>query len=163
MKYILAPFSNMPSKMWRISNYLNIILYLNNVYNLTPVIFCSKEEYNYALEKKIFLDVNIEYVFGNKDFDYIFNEVKSSIFYLGNDTGIMHVAAHFNIPIFSIFSSRDLQGKWEPDTYRVKIYRNKVDCEVCLLSTCPYNNKCTELTSSSVVLNDIDLFLKNII
>jgi ADP-heptose:LPS heptosyltransferase len=159
MKYILAPFSNMPAKIWNINKYNIIINSLHKEFNVSPIIICSKNEYDYAMNNNLFLDNKIEFIFGSKDFNIIFSKVKNSLFYLGNDTGIMHVAAYFNIPIFAIFSSRDLLGKWEPDNNNVIIYRNNVDCAGCLYNICPYNNLCIEETTSADVYTDIKLFL----
>ena len=162
MKYTLAPFSNMPSKLWNFDNYAEIIKILYKNYNLSPIIYCSAKEHKFAVENNVFKGLPVDYVSGVNDFKFIFENISKSLFYVGNDTGIMHVASYFNLPIFSLFSSRDLPGKWEPDSERVKIYRNRVECEGCLLSICPINNLCMEKTPVPVVLNDIIAFLDSL-
>ena len=159
MNYILAPFSNMPSKMWGLDHFIVIAIFLQNVFKLQPIIFCSKEEYELVVRRNLFSEIDVEYVVNAEDFKIVFDKVQSALFYLGIDTGIMHVAAYFDKPIFSIFSSRDALGKWTPDSSFVRIYRNDVDCKGCLLLICPFNNKCMESTSSAVVLKDLESFL----
>lgn len=159
MDYILAPFSNMPSKMWGFDHFIDIVIFLQNEFKLRPIIICSKEEYELVVRRNLFSGIDVEYIVNAEDFKNVFDKVQSALFYLGIDTGIMHVAAYFDKPIFSIFSSRDVLGKWAPDSSFVRIYRNDVDCKGCLLVDCPFNNKCMESTSTGVVLKDLEFFL----
>ena len=159
-RYVLAPFSNMQSKLWGFSKYEKVANFLYSNYKLSPVIFCSKKDYEYAVKNDLFIDINCLYVAGSLNFKKIFNDIKQSIFYLGNDTGIMHVASLYDVPIFAIFSSRDVQGKWEPDSKDVYIYRTNPECSLCLLSICPYNNLCLENISTKDIIRDLKKFLK---
>ncbi|MGO9059421.1 MAG: glycosyltransferase family 9 protein [Candidatus Binataceae bacterium] len=59
-----------------------------------------------------------------------------------NDSGVQHLAAAAGTPSVSIFSSRDVEGKWHPYGSRNRVLRNWVECDTCLLDICPYNNRC---------------------
>ena len=69
-------------------------------------------------------------------------------FYLGNDTGSMHLAASAGIPCIGIFSSHNYRGKWQPlGEGHESIYPSvRLDCEVCGLSDCKYGQpaKCID-------------------
>jgi ADP-heptose:LPS heptosyltransferase len=69
-------------------------------------------------------------------------------FYLGNDTGVMHLAAAVGIPCVGVFSARNWPGIWEPYGRGHKVLRFDVPCSGCHLSICNQDLKC--LTNISV-------------
>jgi ADP-heptose:LPS heptosyltransferase len=56
--------------------------------------------------------------------------------YLGNDTGVMHLAASVGTPCVAIFSARDFPGLWEPMGSGHRILRHETDCAGCMLVEC---------------------------
>jgi heptosyltransferase-3 len=74
--------------------------------------------------------------------------MENARFYLGNDTGVMHLAAAVNIRCVAIFSSRDWPGIWEPYGKGHKVLRHDLPCSGCKLSVC--NQKLECLTNISV-------------
>ena len=69
-------------------------------------------------------------------------------FYLGNDTGVMHLAAAVGVPCVAVFSARDWPGKWEPYGPAHKVLRFDVPCSGCRLEVCDRGLIC--LTNLSV-------------
>lgn len=69
-------------------------------------------------------------------------------FYLGNDTGVMHLAAAMGRPCVGIFSALDWPGRWFPYGEGHQVLRHEVPCAGCLAQRCPYANEC--LTGISV-------------
>lgn len=63
-------------------------------------------------------------------------------FYLGNDTGVMHLAAAVGKPCVGIFSSRDWPGIWEPYGVGHKVLRFEVPCSGCELMVCDKDLQC---------------------
>jgi heptosyltransferase III len=63
-------------------------------------------------------------------------------FYLGNDTGVMHLAAAVGKPCVAIFSARDWPGIWEPYGKGHKVIRFDVPCSGCQLAVCDKDLKC---------------------
>jgi ADP-heptose:LPS heptosyltransferase len=58
-------------------------------------------------------------------------------FYLGNDTGSMHLAAVAGIPCVAIFSAHNYRGLWYPfGDKNNQILRADCECENCRLQTC---------------------------
>lgn len=57
-------------------------------------------------------------------------------FYVGNDTGAMHLAAAVNTPCIAIFSAREPPGSWYPYGKKNIILRKEVRCQNCYLSGC---------------------------
>ena len=56
--------------------------------------------------------------------------------YIGNDTGVMHLAASEKVPCVAVFSARDLPGKWEPLGTGHTVLRSDVPCAGCMLVRC---------------------------
>ncbi len=68
--------------------------------------------------------------------------MEKSRFYLGNDTGVMHLAAAVGRPCVAIFSSQDWPGIWEPYGTGHQILRFEVPCAGCRLAVCDQELKC---------------------
>ena len=67
--------------------------------------------------------------------------LKNATFYLGNDTGVMHLAA-----------SLDWPGRWFPYGAGHQVLRHEVPCAGCLSHHCPHANEClTGITIDSVM------------
>ena len=56
--------------------------------------------------------------------------------YVGNDSGVMHLAASVKTRCVAIFSARDAAGLWEPYGEGHRVLRKHVPCAGCLLSEC---------------------------
>ena len=67
-----------------------------------------------------------------------------------NDSGPMHVAAAFGIPIAAIFGPTD-HTTTSPLAENCRIIRKEVDCAPCLLRQCPTDHRCME----AVTVNDV--------
>jgi len=63
-------------------------------------------------------------------------------FYVGNDTGVMHLAAAMKRPCVGIFSAQDWPGIWEPYGKGHKIIRLAVECAGCQLKECNRQLEC---------------------
>jgi ADP-heptose:LPS heptosyltransferase len=63
-------------------------------------------------------------------------------FYLGNNTGVMHLAAAVGIPCVAVSSARDWPGIWEPYGSGHKVLRFDVPCSGCKLEACDKELQC---------------------
>ncbi|GKS59017.1 hypothetical protein YTPLAS18_25440 [Nitrospira sp.] len=71
--------------------------------------------------------------------------------YLTNDTGPMHVAAAFGVPVVAVFGPTDWRST-APFGDRHALIRQPVDCAPCLLRECPIDHRCmTRVTVDHVV------------
>lgn len=62
--------------------------------------------------------------------------LRRSAFYLGNDTGAMHLAAAVGTPCVAIFSARQPPESWHPYGSGHVVLRKHVPCRNCHLSVC---------------------------
>ena len=68
-----------------------------------------------------------------------------------NDSGPMHVASAFDIPIVAVFGSTDHTTTC-PASERVRIVRKETNCAPCLLRQCPTDHRCmTAIEASDVI------------
>ena len=68
-----------------------------------------------------------------------------------NDSGPMHVAAAFNVPIVAVFGPTD-HTTTSPFSDKNRIIRKEADCAPCLLRHCPTDHRCMEaITVDDVV------------
>ena len=57
-------------------------------------------------------------------------------FYVGNDTGAMHIAAAVGTRCLGVFAARDVVGAWYPFGENHTVIRKNVACQNCFLSVC---------------------------
>lgn len=83
-------------------------------------------------------------------------------FYLGNDTGSIHMAAAAKIPCIGIYSSIAPKGLWEPFGEKNRILRTRMDCEQCGRNQCRYGypSRCIDAISVETVVQAVGAFLK---
>jgi heptosyltransferase-2 len=67
--------------------------------------------------------------------------VKRCQLFLTNDTGPMHVAAAFKVPLVAVFGPTDWQTT-SPFGVDAKLVRQPVSCAPCLLRECPIDHRC---------------------
>jgi heptosyltransferase-2 len=67
--------------------------------------------------------------------------IKRCNLFLTNDSGLMHVAAAFGIPMVAIFGPTD-PDKTGPIGGNARIVRHTVDCSPCLKEVCPSDHRC---------------------
>lgn len=67
-----------------------------------------------------------------------------------NDSGPMHVAAAFDVPMVAIFGPTD-HTTTSPFTRQWRIVREPVDCAPCLLRQCPTDHRCMDRVTAEMV------------
>lgn len=83
--------------------------------------------------------------------------IKRCNFFITNDSGPMHVAAAFAVPLVAIFGSTDHTGT-SPYSSNSVVVRNDIDCAPCKLRECPTDHRCmTSVTAEAVVTVALEL------
>lgn len=87
--------------------------------------------------------------------------LRRCVLYLGNDTGVMHLAAAVGTPCVAIFSARDHPGRWEPYGGNHVVLRREVPCAGCMLETCvEMDMRCMKEIGVDDVLNAAEEVLR---
>ena len=82
--------------------------------------------------------------------------LKKSQFFIGHDSGPMHMAGCVGTPCVAIFSARNLPGLWYPRGDLNQVIYHKTDCAGCGLTVCVENNKkCILSISVEEVVNAV--------
>ncbi|HEX8960842.1 MAG TPA: lipopolysaccharide heptosyltransferase II [Geobacteraceae bacterium] len=77
--------------------------------------------------------------------------VKRCDFFVTNDSGPMHLAAAFDVPLVAIFGPTD-HTTTSPFSQRTALVRQETDCAPCLKRECPTDHRCmTAVTAGDVV------------
>jgi len=64
-------------------------------------------------------------------------------FFITNDSGPMHIATAFNVPLVAIFGPTD-HSTTSPFSDRAVVVRQDAECAPCLLRECPTNHRCMQ-------------------
>ena len=82
--------------------------------------------------------------------------------YLGNDTGLTHIAARLGIPTVAIFSGIDPTGMWAPVGPSVTVIKAPVPCSPChilVLEDCRHEHACIRRIGEEAVRRPLRLTL----
>jgi len=149
--FALAPSSKWESKIWSEKRFREVVQNLILQKNLFPVIFGGIEdrEVGNRLLESWKIGANAA---GKLNIREAAAALRHCLFYLGNDTGTMHLAASVGTPCVAIFSAIDWAGRWKPFGEDHQIFRQTVPCEGCLSSICKFESQCLEAIGVKDVL-----------
>ncbi len=94
--FIIAPFASIEIKNWSINNYLKVSEIISEKLNLNCV-FVSDSHYNMKnMDKKI---INL---MGKTNLNDVVGLIKNSKFFIGNDSGLIHIAKALEKKTFAV-------------------------------------------------------------
>jgi len=132
----IGPGSKMPAKRWEEARFAELGRRLIATYNAQPVIFGGPEDEPLAL--RLIAQWGRGFIAaGQLDVRASAAALSRCRFYVGNDTGTMHLAAAAGIPCVALFSARDYPGLWEPYGDGHIILRHDPPCAGCGQQICP--------------------------
>jgi len=127
--------SKMKVKRWPRERYAEVVKRLIEEYDIWPVVFGGKEDEQLA--RSLVEDWGRGYVAAGR------LSVREGIaamgrcaFYLGNDTGTMHMAVAAGLKCAAVFSARNPPGLFFPYGEGHRVFRKAVECEGCRLVEC---------------------------
>jgi len=128
----LHPFASYPEKSWPLENFAEAATRLQQSQGLTPVIFGGGGDRK-LLERGVHLFPagTIDLV-GKCNLRVSMAVLQRSSRYIGNDSGIMHLAAAVGVPLVAIFgpTSPDRFGPW---CHSARVVSNRFPCSPCRL------------------------------
>jgi heptosyltransferase-2 len=77
--------------------------------------------------------------------------IKRCDFFITNDSGPMHMAAAFGVPLVAIFGPTD-QTTTSPFSEKAVVVSSDVECAPCLLRQCPTDHRCMVAVSAGEVV-----------
>lgn len=147
----VAPGSKRPSRMWSEDRFASVVAKLSSERGIEPIYFGSyfERELCDRIAAKVGSGHNTAGLLTIRESAAL---LKGCRFYLGNDTGTMHLAAAVGTPCVAVFSAADRNGQWEPLGEGHRILRRSVECEGCRIDVCPRENLCLSLIETDDVL-----------
>lgn len=146
----MGPGSKMPAKKWFFDRYLEIA---RRIVERSPeaalVVFGGGEDR--AEGEQIVRAVGADRALnlaGTTDIAESAAALCHCAFYLGNDTGTMHLAAAMGLPCIAVFTSRENRDLWTPWGNSHTILRRDLACSGCMLERCEVERmRCLDLIS----------------
>lgn len=139
--FAICPGSKWPSKLWPMERYEELGHRLIMEHGLVPVVVGGREDIPVA-QALIAKWTCGHCAAGELGIRQSAALMGHALFYVGNDTGAMHLAAAVGTPCVGIFSAQDWPGRWEPYGKGHRVLRTQVPCEGCKLSECPNDVLC---------------------
>lgn len=99
----------------------------------------GEEELGYSVAER--LTVRSTVLSGRTNIRELMAVTKRCTILLTNDTGPMHMAAAFAVPVVAVFGPTDWKTT-APYRQEASIVRQPVDCAPCLLRECPIDHRC---------------------
>jgi ADP-heptose:LPS heptosyltransferase len=148
--------SKMQSKRWPIDRFIETAQMLLETYpDLFVVLLGNEEEAELASELAKAIPGKAINLSGRTSLLEAAAVLQLASFYIGNDTGTMHLAAAVGTPCVAVFSARDVPGKWEPYGRHHRVLRADVPCAGCMLEVCDKDLACLKGISSTAVMREI--------
>ncbi|MBP7792710.1 MAG: lipopolysaccharide heptosyltransferase II [Candidatus Goldbacteria bacterium] len=156
---VIAPFVQYgPAKMWNIDKYDVLIDRLKQkIRNVKIFIIGTEEDKKYDLKN----DYKITDLRGRTTIRQIIHVIKNSDLFIGNDSGMMHIADAFNKRSVVIFGSTS--PVWTgPLSKNSKVVKVNLKCSPCFDRECRYKTyECLEQITVEMVLKEINKIIKN--
>jgi len=157
-----APGSKMPAKRWPLDRFIEVGQTLIDRFDIWPIIFGGAEDAADA-ERLLTAWGRGFNAAGQLSLRAAAVALKHCLFYLGNDTGTMHLAASVGTRCVAIFSARDWPGRWHPYGSGHRVLRAAIDCEGCGLVECvERKNECLALITAKQVIEACEATLSGL-
>ncbi|OED37473.1 lipopolysaccharide heptosyltransferase II [PVC group bacterium (ex Bugula neritina AB1)] len=149
-----------PAKNWSVERYRQLGLALYKKYNTRILLLGTQKDHDSAH----FMVQHLENVFINLCGQTGLDEVQSLLslcrVFIGNDSGLAHVAALLNTPSIVIFGSTSPFFS-QPLGNSVKIVYSGVDCSPCFKRTCPLGTmECMKSIKVKHIMEKVDTLMK---
>lgn len=138
------------AKRWYPDRFAEVARQLADERSAKIVIFGGPGEADIAASIENHLAGNCLNMAGKTTVRELMSLIKKCNFFVTNDSGPMHIAAAFGVPLVAIFGSTDHTGT-SPYSNNAVIVRKDTPCAPCKLRECPTNNECM----SAVSIDDV--------
>jgi ADP-heptose:LPS heptosyltransferase len=149
----VGPGSKWDSKIWEEDRYADVVARLIETDDIVPVIFGGPEDREKG-ERLLAIWGRGANAAGTLNVRNAAAALAECAFYLGNDTGTMHLAAAVGTKCVAMFSAVDWADRFEPIGTQHVLFRRSVECEGCHSPTClnaEFPNKCLKLITADEV------------
>jgi len=140
------------AKRWYPERFAGVASRLTSEWSAKVIIFGGPGETEIATDIEKGLKDTAINLAGKTSMRELMALIKRCNFFITNDSGPMHIAAAFNVPLVAIFGSTDHTGT-SPYSKNAVVVRNKVECAPCKLRECPTDHRCMKSVTEEDVTN----------
>lgn len=145
------------AKRWYPDRFAEVARRLADKWSAKIVIFGGPGESAIAADIERRLEGSAANAAGKTSVRELMALIKRCNFFITNDSGPMHIAAAFAVPLVAIFGSTDHTGT-SPYSNNAVVVRSDVECAPCKLRECPTDHRCmTAVTAEAVVTAALEL------
>jgi len=156
-------------RAWPLSKFIELTRRLQHLYDPYIFILGSKRESKKASEFDSVFSSNrkIKNLVGKTTISEVMAILKSSDLFIGNDSGLLHIANLFKVPSIGIFGSTSPRQVLSAEDNCIPIIKN-FPCQPCYFHQplfnhkCPYSYRCLDSISVADVIEKINLILLNL-
>lgn len=149
------------AKRWYPGRFAKVADQLHEHYGLKSVLIGSPEEMSIGREIEAEIAQPCFNLVGKTTVRQMMAVLSASRLLVTNDSGPMHVAAAFGIPIVALFGPTD-HTTTSPLSPHVRIVRKDVFCSPCLLRHCPIDHRCMKRIEVNDVMQAVHNILQNL-
>jgi heptosyltransferase-2 len=134
---VIHPSASCPSKRWPQEHFLELIKLFEEKKGFKIAVVTSEEEKSFG--QKLVEDNRILDLRGKLDILELASLLQQASLFVSNDSGPVHIAANFKIPVISIFGRKDpglSPQRWKPLGNNSSYLSNDPGCTVCLAHDC---------------------------
>lgn len=148
------------AKRWYPDRFAQVARRLASEWSAKIVVFGGPGEIEIAVDIENSLEGSVLNLAGKTSVRELMALIKRCNFFISNDSGPMHIAAAFDVPLVAIFGSTDHRGT-APYSKNSVVVRKSVECAPCKLRECPKDHSCmTSITAEDVVSAARKLYLE---
>jgi len=172
-KIIFGVVATRPTKIWPIESFISLALLIENKFsNVEILIPLSKNSFDQALKNKIQNEKNLKHVqIIEKPLDELPQVLSGATLYIGNDTGLKHLAIALGTTTYTLFGPEPIL-EWHPyDVFEHPVfYREQLACRTrqahyCGLYECDLFDReylyCLKSFSPEYVFQELGKVLSN--
>jgi len=155
---VLAPFVMYgPAKMWPLDRWADLagaLLKRHRDMKIALAGTAADREFDFTVHDKRIIDLR-----GKTNLKEISAIIKNAAFFAGNDSGLMHIADGFEVPLLAVFGSTS--HKWTgPLSEKSRVISSDISCSPCFEKQCKYGHTdCLKNIRVSDVLKEVEKLL----
>lgn len=139
------------AKRWYPERFARVAKALADEWGGRVILFGGKDEVDIVLEIEAALGVSCLNLAGKTSVRELMALIRRCSFFVTNDSGPMHIAAAFGVPLVAIFGPTDHAGT-APRGKNAVIVRAEIPCAPCKLRVCPVDHACMEQVKAEDVI-----------
>lgn len=149
------------AKRWYPDRFAAVADFLAKEYGMNAVLIGGPGEVEIGNDIESAMHSPVQNFVGKTSVRQMMSLIDAASLMITNDSGPMHVAAGFNVPIVAIFGPTN-HTTTSPFSDNYRIVRHDVECSPCMLRECPIDHRCMDRVTVDDVIEAVKSFMLDI-